>query len=141
MYRLISPYLSIHVTPCTPPGRTIERWGHIDGDSGTICVCYGNRTGMLFSVARNALGLTGFGSFSTQSCPDMIGLCWAEGSSGPPRKKRGLCPKTQPMYGFKKSRQVRKNTEQILPGNLKRTNMDREDIENDFFVFFVWGGL
>ena len=61
---------------------------------------YDVRTPAVSSAARNALGLTGFRSFNPQSYPDMIGLYVAEGSSGPPRKKRGLCRMTQPLYLF-----------------------------------------
>ena len=95
------PIFSIHVTPYTPPGRTIARWDTWMkplGNNKTLC--YDVSTPSVSSAARNALGLTGFGSFNPQSYPDMIGLYVAEGSSGPPRKKRGLCLMTQPLYCF-----------------------------------------
>ena len=65
------------------------------GDNNAFC--YHVRTRVVSNTARNALGLTGFGSFDPQSCPDMIGLYVAEGSSGPPRKKRGLCLRHSPI--------------------------------------------
>ena len=95
------PIFSIHVSPYTPPGRTIaqlDTWMKPEGSNKSLC--YDVSTPSVSSAARNALGLTGFGSFNPQSYPDMIGLYVAEGSSGPPRKKRGLCRMTQPLYCF-----------------------------------------
>ena len=77
------------------------------GDNKSLC--YHVRTEVVSNAARNALGLTGFGSFNPQSYPDMIGLYVAEGSSGPPRKKRGLCHMTQPLYCFETVFRIGKN--------------------------------
>ena len=104
------PIFSIHVTPYTPPGRTIARWDTWMkplGNNKTLC--YDVSTPSVSSAARNALGLTGFRSFTPQSYPDMIGLYVAEGSSGPPRKKRWLCHMTQPLYCFETVSRIGKN--------------------------------
>ena len=93
------PIFSIHVTPYTPPGRTIARWDTWMKPPGNKkSLCYDVRTPAVSSATRNALGLTGFGSFGPQSCPDMIELYVAERSSGPPRKKRGLCLRHSPIH-------------------------------------------
>ena len=71
----MSLHCSINVSVTTTPERTIEAGGtSMETQGNNACVRLDDSTQVWSKVKRNALGLTGFGSFSPQPCPDMIGL-------------------------------------------------------------------